>query len=286
MEALREEVADLLGDRAPAIRPLAGGDIGQSWCVRAAGEDFFVKTYAGSEDPATAASMVAAEARGLAWLAQPAAIRVPEVKQVSERLLVLEWIEPGQPSRATDEALGRGLAALHRAGPASFGLESGNFIGRLPQANAAGESWADFYATRRLEPLLARAREHGLVSREMDRLASLLLARLPEIVGPDEPPARLHGDLWGGNWICAENGDPVLIDPAVYGGHREIDLAMMRLFGGFGDRVFAAYRESHPLAAGADERVPLYQLYPLLVHLNLFGASYADRVEHAMRVYA
>ena len=120
----------------------------------------------------------------------------------------------------------------------------------------------------------------------MERLASQLLGQLPQIVGPDEPPARLHGDLWGGNWICAENGDPVLIDPAVYGGHRDIDLAMMRLFGGFGDRVFAAYRESYPLAEGSEERVPLYQLYPLLVHLNLFGTGYAGQVERAMRVYA
>ena len=286
MEALREDLTDLLGERVKTILPLAGGDIGQSWRVQAGGRDLFVKTYAGSEEPATAASMLEAEAQGLAWLAQPAAIRVPEVREVSEKLLVLEWIEPGQPSRATDEALGRGLAALHRAGPPSFGLETANFIGRLPQANTTGESWADFYATRRLEPLLARARERGLLSSEMDRLAAHLLGRLPEIVGPDEPPARLHGDLWGGNWICAANGDPVLIDPAVYGGHREIDLAMMHLFGGFGDRVFAAYRESHPLAEGAEGRVALYQLYPLLVHLNLFGASYAGQVERAMSAYA
>ncbi|MFP6621881.1 MAG: fructosamine kinase family protein [Myxococcota bacterium] len=285
MEALREELTDLLGDRAEAILPLAGGDIGQSWRVQAGDRDLFVKTYAGSEEPATAASMVEAEARGLAWLAQPGAIRVPAVMEVSERLLVLEWIEPSSPSRATDEALGRGLAALHRAGPSRFGLENENFIGRLPQANTASESWADFYASRRLEPLLARARQHGLLSSEMERLASQLLGQLPQIVGPDEPPARLHGDLWGGNWICADNGDPVLIDPAVYGGHREIDLAMMRLFGGFGDRVFAAYREVYPLAAGFEERVPLYQLYPLLVHLNLFGAGYAAAVERAMRAY-
>lgn len=277
-----EELLQLLGERPSEMRPVTGGDIGQSWRVRAGERELFVKTYANGEAPARAANQVETEAHGLAWLAEPDAIRLPRVEAVSGRLLVLEWIEPGRPSPRTEEALGRGLAALHRAGPERFGLETANFIGRLPQSNGPSASWPDFYASERLEPLLARARENGLVSPEMERLSSRLLAVLPERLGPPEPPARLHGDLWAGNWICAQNGEPVLIDPAVYGGHREIDLAMMRLFGGFGDRVFAAYREVYPLVAGFEERVPLYQLYPLLVHLNLFGASYAGAVERAL----
>ena len=108
-------------------------------------------------------------------------------------------------------------------------------------------------------------------------------ARLPQRCGPAEPPARLHGDLWGGNLLTDEHGAPVLIDPAVYGGHREVDLAMMQLFGGFSARVFDAYHEAHPLAPGWRERAPLYQLYPLLVHVNLFGGSYLGGVRRALR---
>jgi len=280
---LGEELFQLLGERPSDVRGVAGGDIGRSWRVRVGDRDWFAKTYASGEARARAASQVETEAHGLAWLAEPDAIRLPRVEAVSESLLVLEWIEPGRPAAGTEEALGRGLAALHRAGPERFGLETANFIGRLPQSNRPSESWPDFYASQRLEPLLARARAGGLLSPEMEALASRLLAVLAERVGPPEPPARLHGDLWAGNWICAENGEPVLIDPAAYGGHREIDLAMMRLFGGFGDRVFAAYREVYPLAAGFEERVPLYQLYPLLVHLVLFGEGYTKAVERALR---
>ena len=134
-------------------------------------------------------------------------------------------------------------------------------------------------------PLLDRARTQGLLGASLDGLASRLLARLDELVGPAEPPSRLHGDLWAGNWLCDTAGEPVLIDPAVYGGHREMDLAMMKLFGGFSPRVFDAYAEAAPLAPDWQERVPLYQLYPLLVHLNLFGTSYASGLERAIRGY-
>lgn len=285
MKAVLEGLAELLGETPGRMSPIAGGDIGRSFRVEASGENLFVKTYAERENPETAARLVEAEAQGLAWLAEPGVIRVPEVRAASDRLLVLEWIEPGEPTATTQESLGRGLAALHRSGPPAFGLGADNFIGTLPQSNLACDGWADFYATRRLAPLIERAREHGLLTHEMDRSASQLLAKLPEIVGPEEPPARLHGDLWGGNWICSDDGAPVLIDPSVYAGHREIDLAMMKLFGGFGDRVFAVYHEAHPLAAGFEERVRLYQLYPLLVHLNVFGSGYAAQVEDAMNAY-
>ena len=252
---------------------MGGGDIGESWRVRAAGEELFVKRYAGPDGDA----MVVAEARGLAWLRDAAAIRVPEVRDAGDGWLVLGWIESGTPTDTTEEALGRGLAALHRAGAPGFGFEEDNFLGRLPQVNDPAPTWAAFYRDRRLAPLLARV---GLEGR-----GEALLARLDDLVGPDEPPSRLHGDLWGGNWMCDSGGEPVLIDPAVYGGHREVDLAMMRLFGGFGERVFAAYREAHPLAPGHEKRVDLYQLYPLLVHLALFGEGYRASVERTIAAY-
>src|SRR6185369_76069 len=161
-----------------------------------------------------------------------------------------------------------------------------NFIGRLPQMNAQLDDpragWAAFYRQRRLEPQLRRAADRGLASARMRRGFDRLFATLETLVGPDEVPARLHGDLWGGNLMCDAAGAPCLIDPAVYGGHREIDLAMMRLFGGFGPRVFAAYDEAWPLADGHEARVDLYQLYPLMVHVNLFGGGYGASVESAL----
>jgi fructosamine-3-kinase len=158
-------------------------------------------------------------------------------------------------------------------------------VGSLPQANPPRASWAEFYRECRLLPLLERARRRGLLDAEFERAAERVLARLEQLVGPSEAPARLHGDLWAGNVQVARGGEPALIDPAVYGGHREIDLAMMRLFGGFGPRVFAAYAESAPLAPEHPARVALYQLYPLLVHVVLFGASYVPRARACLLPY-
>jgi fructosamine-3-kinase len=205
------------------------------------------------------------------------------VLAVDAEYLVLEYLDPGRPTGDFDERVGRGLAALHRAGPERFGLDHDNFIGRLPQSNTPCDDWAEFYQSRRLEPQLRMASDRGLADTAMRRDFDRLFARLTERVGPKEPPARLHGDLWGGNLHRDGHGEPVLIDPAVYGGHREVDLAMMRLFGGFSARVFAAYAEAWPLAAGHEERVSLYQLYPLLVHVNLFGGGYVGSVKRALR---
>lgn len=287
MQEIRAELERLLGEAPEQLAPLAGGDVGRSLRARLPRHgEVFVKTYRGS----AGAAMVDAEARGLAWLAEARALRVPAVLaatrpgEAATPLLVLEWIEVADPpDERSDETLGRGLAALHRAGADDFGLASDNFIGRLPQSNRPARSWVDFYRRRRLEPLLQRARQRGLSSTRLDADADRLLDRLADLVGPDEPPARLHGDLWAGNCLRAAGGQPVLIDPAVHGGHREVDLAMMRLFGGFSQRVFDVYQEAAPLAPGHRERVPLYQLYPLLVHLNLFGAGYAGAVAGAIR---
>jgi fructosamine-3-kinase len=196
---------------------------------------------------------------------------------------VLENIAPGPRRPDFDEQLGRALAALHRFGSPGFGLDHDNFIGRLPQSNTPASTWVDFYRERRLEPQLRLARESGLCSSAMARGFDRLFSVLAERVGPVEPPARLHGDLWGGNLIVDETGAGCLIDPAAYGGHREVDLAMMRLFGGFGPAVFAAYHEAWPLQPDHEERVPLYQLYFLMVHVNLFGGSYLAQTEQALR---
>jgi len=198
--------------------------------------------------------------------------------------LALEWLEPGPAGTRADEELGRGLAALHAATPEAFGLDQDNFIATLPQANQPASTWAELYGERRLRPQLRHAVSSGRASPELARRVEGVIRRLPELVGPEEPPARLHGDLWSGNVLHTEGGEPCLVDPAVYGGHREVDLAMMRLFGGFSERCYAAYEESYPLSPGHQERVALYQLYPLLVHVNLFGGGYLGSVERALAV--
>ena len=277
-DAVIQAVGAALGSQVKRWRAVSGGDINQAHQADLAdGRTVFVK----SNDRAPE-GMFAAEARGLAWLDEAHALRIPTVLAQGRDFLVLENIASAEPRRDYDEQLGRGLAALHAFGAPSFGLDHDNFIGRLEQSNRPLATWADFYRVRRLEPQLRMAIEDGRASPGMRRGFDRILPRLEELVGPLEPPARLHGDLWGGNAIVDEHGLPCLIDPAVHGGHREVDLAMMKLFGSFGGRVFSAYHEAFPLAPGHEARVPLYQLYFLMVHVNLFGGGYVAQVEHAL----
>jgi fructosamine-3-kinase len=283
----RAAIETALGSRIERAASLSGGDINAAYRLELAdGRRVFAKTN-DRADPA----MFPAEARGLAWLAEARALRIPEVIAVSggrrgePAFLVLELIDSSAPARGFDETLGRGLAALHGFGAPAFGLDHDNFIGPLPQSNVASGRWADFFRDARLVPQLELARLRGRVDAGLEGGFDRLLSRLEDLVGPDEPPARLHGDLWGGNLHVGDDGAPCLIDPACYGGHREIDLAMMRLFGGFSERVFAAYAEYLPLAPGHAERLPLYQLYPLMVHLNLFGSGYLSGVKSALERY-
>jgi fructosamine-3-kinase len=285
--ALEEALRYALGSALRTTRRLSGGDINDAFELELnSGARVFLKTNASAP-----LSMFPAEAHALDWLRAAGALRVPEVLAVSNGspgepcFLVLELLTPGQPQRGFDERLGQGLAELHRFGAPRHGWERDNFIGTLPQRNGSQDTWADFFWYERLEPQLSRAVAAGLVSTRLRSGFERLASKLSQLVGPDEPPARLHGDLWGGNLHIDETGAPCLIDPAAYGGHREIDLAMMRLFGGFGERVFRAYQEAYPLAPGHAERIALYQLYPLLVHVNLFGGSYVESVERSLARY-
>ena len=269
-------------ERAEAV---AGGDVNRA--LRAElddGRTVFVKHRDGAP-----AGMYRAEADGLRWLAEAEAIRTPEVVAVADdaepRLLALEWIDRGARGAGHDEALGRGLAALHAAGAPCFGLAGDNFIADIPQPNEPLPTWAAFHAERRVLHLGRRAVDAGLLPPGAGEKLERLAARMHELCGPEEPPARLHGDLWSGNAIVDRAGSPVLVDPAVYGGHREVDLAMMRLFGGFSERVFAAYDEAFPLAPGHEERVALHQLTPLLVHVLLFGGGYVRQAMRAVERY-
>jgi fructosamine-3-kinase len=275
---LTHALEQVLGRKVTRLTPVSGGDINDAYRLELeGGARLFVKTREGA-----AGEAYLREAEGLAWLAEPGALRVPRVEAVSDTFLVLEWIDARRRGPQFDEAFGRGLAALHRAGAPSFGFAHDNFIGPLTQPNAARPTWSAFYAEQRLLPMLHEAKKRGFVDADLERRFSVLLAHLPTLVGPDEPPSRLHGDLWSGNVMCDEQGAPVLIDPAVYGGSREVDLAMLQLFGSPSERFFAAYDEVYPRLPGYERRVALYQLYPLLVHLCLFGATYRSQLNHAL----
>lgn len=271
---MKEALAARLGEPVKSLRPIGGGDINDAYLVETASGRAFVKTHAHAP-----AGMYECEAEGLAWLAEANALPCPRVLAVDAKFLLLEYIEPAPRVGDFDARLGRGLAALHRFGAPTFGLARDNFIANLLQPNRAASTFAEFYRQQRLGPLSAQ-----LDARLRTRFDSLF-AKLDALI-PEEPPARLHGDLWSGNVHATSDGAPMLIDPAVYGGAREIDLAMLQLFGAPSRAFFDAYDEVFPRLPGHEERVPLYQLYPLLVHVRLFGSSYLSGVQRALARYA
>jgi len=290
VDRLTEAVERALGTTVRSSWVVRGGDVAQALgCDLGDGRRVFAKTH-----PSPPPGFFTTEADGLRWLAAAGAVRVPAVLAVGDGdftappFLVLEWIEVGT-ARAGDEAsLGRALAGLHQATPACFGREDRRTTGSRGLPNEPSPSWAAFYGSQRLLPLARLAREAAALPDRsvaaLERLADP--ARLEGFGGRDEGPARLHGDLWAGNRLVDERGDSWLIDPAAHGGHREFDLAMMRLFGGFGDACFAGYAEVHPLADGWQDRVALHQIAPLVVHAIKFGGSYVSAAEAAIARYA
>jgi fructosamine-3-kinase len=282
---------------ARQARALSGGDINEAFrVVLADGRDAFVKTRERAEP-----GEYACEAAGLQWLAEARALSVPRVLELSEQYLALQWIEPGALGAEGAEQLGRGLAHLHGAGAPRFGAfdqspagapdEGGRerseqgWLGSLRVSNRPCERWSEFYAERRLAPLTRLAAERGALDTGAVAALERVCERVDQLCGAAEPPARLHGDLWSGNVLADRDGEPWLIDPAAYGGHREIDLAMLALFGA-PPRALEAYRELTPLTDGWQERVGLYQLLPLLVHTLLFGGSYAQSLKRTALHYA
>lgn len=286
---LEEAVAGAIGASTVASAVVRGGDVAQAFRFDLDdGRVVFAKTH-----PDPPAGFFTTEAAGLTWLREPRVVRVPEVLAASDGdgeappFLVLEWIELGHPHGTTEAELGRALAALHQAGAPCFGREDRRSTGSRGLPNEPCDSWADFYAVQRLLPLARLARDgRALPDRAISHLERLLPARLAEVGGPPEPPARLHGDLWSGNRVVDRDGQSWLIDPAAHGGHREFDLAMMRLFGGFGPDCFAAYQEAHPLADGWEQRVALHQIAPLVVHAIKFGGGYVEAATRAITNYA
>jgi fructosamine-3-kinase len=276
----KTELASAIGARVISAEPVSGGDINDAYRVRLDDKrTIFVKTHA--HPPS---GMFAAEAHGLDWL-RGGSLRIPKVFAAGEHFLALEWLEignrassPTAGSRAIDAELGRGLARLHEQGAASFGLERENFLATLPQDNTPASDGVAFWIEQRLRPLAKRARDAGHMPDVQAQLDTLRGKR--DRFGPEEPPARLHGDLWWGNVVATPG--PTLVDPAVYGGHREVDLAMLALFGGVSPALVDAYHEVFPLAAGWRERVALWQLYPLAAHACLFGGGYGAQFARSL----
>jgi fructosamine-3-kinase len=283
-------------------RPVGGGCINDAYRVTLAdGTTAFVKTRAEASP-----GEYAAEAAGLRWLAEPGALRTPRVISHDAGHLALEWVPAGALDAAGAEELGRGLALTHAAGAPCFGIDGS--LGASAQPGGAGEEggvaegaaatfgslrlpndpapdWPQFYGERRLRPLARIAVERGALGSDDAAAVERVAKRLGELCGPAEPPARLHGDLWSGNVMADADGRPWLIDPSCYGGHREIDLAMLRLFGAPSPRVLGAYEEISPPADGWEDRVELFQLLPLLVHVVLFGGSYGAAARRVLARY-
>lgn len=280
LRAHPQQLATFLHHQRIRTTPVAGGSICSAERLTLDdGSDLFAKSRPGAPD-----DFFAVEADGLRWLGAAGAAPVPEVVAVSAEMLVLEWVPPAEPTPSAAERFGRELAATHRAGAPAYGAERDGYLGVLPMPNARGTSWPEWYADRRVRPNLRRSVDNGTLTGTDSGRIDAVLDRIDVLAGPPEPPARIHGDLWPGNLLWS-TGRAWLVDPAAHGGHRETDLATIRLWGGvpYLERVLAGYQEVWPLAEGWRERVALHTLPILLAHTAMFGAGYRDDVLAAVR---
>jgi len=264
-----------------SIRALNGGSVNSTEVVESDQGTFFIKHNRASQHP----NMFKLEQKGLELLSSAKALRVPKVHGVIEaegqEILIMEMIDRGTPHYDFWPEFGAQLARLHKTEGASFGLDYDNYISSLPQSNNQSSTWASFFYEQRLAPMLKRAVDAGKADVELSNQLERLGSKLSEIF-PVEKPSLLHGDLWGGNFISDLSGDAVIFDPAVYYGHREMDLSMTRLFGGFDPAFYHGYDEEWALEPGWEERVAICNLYPLLVHVNLFSGSYIQSVRNVL----
>jgi len=274
---VKDAISDLLGAKIKNCAPVSGGDISKAYLLHTDSDKIFCKL---NSSP-TAKAMFVAEVEGLKAIAQTKTIKTPIVYAVNElekgACLLMEYV-PSKRAESKDlEVFGAQMAAMHQIGSDYFGWENPNFIGNLPQSNQKHDNWVSFYIKERLIPQFHAVINQKLLAKDdvpgIDQLQTVISSYCPDI-----KPSLLHGDLWGGNYIIREDGVPYLIDPAVYFGHSEIDLSMSRLFGGFGSPFYTTYYEINPSPPGEAGRIAIYQLYYLLVHLNLFGKSYHQSV--------
>jgi protein-ribulosamine 3-kinase len=263
---------------------LSGGCINNVCLLKTNFGDFCLKYNRSTAFP----GMFESEAKGLLLLKEADEVRVPGVICTDSgnaySYILLEFISPGTPGKEMMADFGRSLARLHRHSADFFGGDHDNYMGSLPQSNRKHSGWISFFIEERLEKQVMLAQSSGFLSSEISGCFGRLYKRLDTIF-PKENPSLLHGDLWGGNYLVGETGKACLIDPAVYFGHREIDIAMTTLFGGFDNSFYTSYHEEFPLEKGWKDRLDIFNLYPLLVHLNLFGSGYLNQIESIVRKY-
>lgn len=280
-EHILRQIAEENGIDYESSSPLSGGDINEVYLFEGQSNKFVIKLNSAQRFP----RMFEAERLGLEKLAEPGIIDVSKPIAVGETdamaYLILEHKDSGKKSPDFWESFGEQMAELHKTTAEHFGLEQDNYIGSLPQYNDKKDSAAEFYISMRLEPQIKMAEEKGFRLNVSDRFYKNC-----EQLIPQENPSLVHGDLWNGNYLVNAEGLPCLIDPAVAFAPREMDLGMMKLFGGFQEKLFQTYNEVFPLEAGWQERIPLWQLYYLLVHLNIFGAGYRSQVTSIIRQFS
>ena len=265
-----------------ATKPVGGGSINQAYQLKTNYGKFFLKY----NEPSRYPKMFQKEARGLNLLRRPGIISVPEVLLVDETkehaFLLLEHVDSASERPDFWDGFGEKLAGLHKVKSEKFGLDHDNYMGSLHQHNNYHDDWTEFFIVERLEPQVKMAREDERIGRSDVSGFERLYKRLEEIFPPTKP-SLIHGDLWSGNFMVDDKGEACLIDPAVYFGHPEIDIAMSTLFGGFSQQFYEAYNRHNPMEKGWQNRLEIYNLYPLMVHVNLFGGGYLSSVQGVLR---
>lgn len=267
-----------------SLHPVSGGDISRSYKINTSKDSYFIKINPSDN----AITMFQTEAYALDLIQSTKTIKTPKVLFCEtfheSSFLIMEFIESKSPSNLDFNTLGFKLAELHQKTSEFFGLKNDNFIGSLSQSNIENKSWTDFYTKERLLPQLQLAKQKGLISDKDCPSENSIKEKLEDLCY-NVKPSLLHGDLWSGNYLISKNGTPYLIDPATYYGHYEVDIAMTKLFGGFGDNFYKAHAEYFPTTNETQLRIEIYQLYYLLVHLNLFGKSYYNSVKNILKSY-
>ncbi|MEJ8843110.1 fructosamine kinase family protein [Lacibacter sp. H375] len=284
MNTSLENIFQQCGLNDAQAQTVTGGDINQAYKIQTKNASFFLKVNESTAYPL----MFQKEADGLEALKKYSNCIIPDVLKTgvagNQQYLLLQWIERAAPAKNYYSSLGKSLAEMHLQPHTQFGWPVDNYIGSLPQHNAVKDDWCSFYAMNRIAPLVKVLSEAGLFGNKQQQQAERLYTKLQQYF-PNEKPAFLHGDLWGGNHFPNEKGLPVLIDPAVYYGHREMDIGMTALFGGFDHSFYEAYQYHYPLESGWQQRLQLTQLYPVLVHAVLFGGHYTAQASSVLALF-
>lgn len=289
-DELKEEIEKRLSEKSSKqvfinnIKPVSGGCINETLKLETDYADFFLKINSSKKFP----GMFEAEARGLKLLAAAKTINIPAVIDRGEHnevsFLLLEWIETGKRINNFFEDFAHKLASLHKHTNHYFGLDHDNYIGSLPQSNKQYENGIDFFIEQRLQKQIELAKNKNIIDDSILKQFNHLFKKLPEII-PDEKPSLVHGDLWSGNYLTNKNGEATIVDPAVYYGFREADIAMTKLFGGFDASFYQAYNEEFPFQKNRQQRFDVFNLYPLMVHVNLFGGGYLSQVKSILKMF-